>query len=220
VATDSYGQSVPYPTLSEAPDAETGFEGLVNAMVPRSNMRFASASARNATLTSPTAGMVAYLVSEKQLTIYDGSSWKGIFFGDTDWGTYNPVWSATTTNPALGNGQIFGSYTKVGKSCQVVIMLTIGSTTNKGSGTYKLSLPFTTANNACPGVLTATFSRGGTPNHGIGDSSLLGNATTTDLIWLPNPGVAGDSNIWTNEQPWTLATGDRIRLYGTYQTAS
>ena len=216
---DAYGQGVTSLAYGEKPDLVVMGKGLLE-MAGRGVMRFASASARNATLTAPVAGMLAYLTAESQLTIYTGSAWKGVFFGDTTWASYTPTWSATTTSPAIGNGTLTGSYTKVGNSCQVVIMLTIGSTTNKGSGTYKFSLPFTAANIPCPGVLNATFSRSGTPNHGIGDSPLPASASTTDLIWFPNPGMTGDANVWTHDQPWTLATGNVIRVYGTYQTAS
>lgn len=220
--TDDYGQGIDIATLLDAPDAGVLAKGIGNEIAPRSNMVFASASARNATLQSPVEGMEAWLLAEGIKTVYDGTAWKGVFFGDTAWGTYTPVWSATTTNPALGNGKIAGSYTKVGSSCHVVVMLTIGSTTNKGSGIYKFSLPFPAAivTDGCPGVLSATFSRGGTPNHGIGDSPLVNGATTTDQIWFPNPGVVGDSNVWTESQPWAPANTNVFRIYGTYQTAS
>lgn len=218
---DAYGQGVQIAALTDAPNASTLASNLAE-LAQRSVMRFTSASNRGATLTSPAEGMVTWLQDTNSLEVYDGSAWRGVFYGSTVWQTYTPSWTASVTNPALGNGALTGSYTKVGHSCHVVIMLTIGSTTNKGSGTYKFSLPVTaaTVTNSCPGVLSATFSRGSTPNHGIGDSPLLNGATTTDQVWFPNPSVVGDSNVWTEAQPWPPAATNIFRIYGTYQTAS
>lgn len=223
--TDNYGQGIGLWSMTDAPSIPDAIQLLAAGVIPRGVLRFASASARGATLvgaSAPVEGMVTWLQDTNVLELYDGSSWKGIFYGPTTWNTYAVTWSATTTNPAIGNGALSGSYMKVGTTCHIVIMLTIGSTTNKGAGTYRFSLPFTAATitNGCPGVLSGTFSRSTVPNHGIGDSPLLNGATTTDQIWFPNPSVPGDSNVWTDTQPWTPATGNVFRLYGTYQTAT
>lgn len=218
--TDAYGQGVSIAALTDAPNAATLSQNIADAIVQRSVMRFASASARAATITSPAEGMVSWLQDTNSLEVYDGSAWRGVFYGATAWTTYTPSWTATTTNPSLGNGTLVGSYMKVGTTCHLSIQLVIGSTTNKGSGTYRFSLPFTTATvtNGSPGVLSAVFSRASTPNHGIGDSPLGNGWTTTDQIWFPNPSVVGDSNVWTDTQPWTPASTNVFRIYGTYQT--
>lgn len=46
-------------------------------LMKQSVMVFASATARNAALTSPTEGMIAYLSDTNALTLYDGSAWVG-----------------------------------------------------------------------------------------------------------------------------------------------
>uniref|UniRef100_UPI0025908776 hypothetical protein n=1 Tax=Nocardia sp. TaxID=1821 RepID=UPI0025908776 len=58
--TDSRGQGVPYPILSDRPNARAFGENLVEGLADRLVMRFGSASIRNATLTQPAEGMVAY----------------------------------------------------------------------------------------------------------------------------------------------------------------
>jgi hypothetical protein len=73
--TDAYGQGVSIPSLTDAPNAFALGDGIVNPVVQRSIMRFASASARTATVTSPVAGMVTYLTDAKRLDYYDGSTW-------------------------------------------------------------------------------------------------------------------------------------------------
>ena len=35
------------------------------------------------------------------------------------WTSYVPVWTASVTNPVIGNGTITGSYTVIGKTCFV-----------------------------------------------------------------------------------------------------
>ena len=62
------------------------------------------------------------------------------------WIHYTPTWTATTTNPALGNGTLTGRYTVLGKTCVGDIYLLMGSTTAYGSGAWALGLPFTAAN--------------------------------------------------------------------------
>ncbi|WP_369147049.1 hypothetical protein [Streptomyces sp. R44] len=81
---DNYGQDVSYPVLSDPPNIETAFDGVVNGLVNRSAMRFADANERAATLTgttAPKAGMVTYLVAENRLELR---------MGDGTWQTLTP----------------------------------------------------------------------------------------------------------------------------------
>ncbi|MET8978574.1 hypothetical protein ABZX85_23440 [Streptomyces sp. NPDC004539] len=74
MATDSYGQTIVIPALADAPNIST-VGSSIDALVGRSVMRFASASARAATLAAPVEGMTAWLADVDQLTVYDGSAW-------------------------------------------------------------------------------------------------------------------------------------------------
>ncbi|GAA2929903.1 hypothetical protein [Streptomyces enissocaesilis] len=137
------------------------------------------------------------------------------------WTAYTPSWTAVTTNPSLGNGTLSGRHMKIGRSCKLHIVLTIGSTTTFGAGELRLSLPFTAASvTGGPGVLNHTVSRAGTPNFVMGASPLSSSTTTTGSVWLSNPGTIGDWNVWADAAPWALAAGDILRCYGEYQTAS
>ncbi|MEV4971966.1 hypothetical protein [Streptomyces scopuliridis] len=88
--TDSYGQSVPYPVLSDAPNIETAMSTLVNGIVPYTVMRFANANDRSARLigtTKAVPGMITYLIAEDR--------WEA-FQGDRTWlllsdGPWNPM---------------------------------------------------------------------------------------------------------------------------------
>lgn len=78
MATDVYGQSITLYQNTESPNLEAMIKNLSDGLIPRSNMRFASASARAATLTSPVEGMVTWLQDVNRLYVYDGSAWQEI----------------------------------------------------------------------------------------------------------------------------------------------
>lgn len=59
----------------------------------------------------------------------------------SDWKSYTPTWSASVSNPAIGNGSILGFYRQVGDTIFGSIRLATGSTTTYGSGVYSFSLP-------------------------------------------------------------------------------
>lgn len=84
---DDYGQDVKIAALTDSPNAETLATDIANAIVERSNMRFASATERNATLTSPVEGMEAWLETENLKTLYDGTSWVVSAQGSNAWTT-------------------------------------------------------------------------------------------------------------------------------------
>jgi hypothetical protein len=84
--TDSYGQGFTGLDYGDVPDLKVLSDGLLK-IAGQSVMRFANASARNATLTSPVAGMTAWLISERLLTVYDGGAWVAIASGTQAWTT-------------------------------------------------------------------------------------------------------------------------------------
>ncbi|WP_030670729.1 hypothetical protein [Streptomyces rimosus] len=117
--TDTYGQGVQIASLTDAPNMETLASNLATGLVPRSVMRFASASARNATLTSPTAGMTAFLIAEKLLTVYDGTAWTVVAAGTSAWTTI-PLASGFSHN---GNDNGTAQYRIVNLFGELTVML-------------------------------------------------------------------------------------------------
>ncbi|MCX5202499.1 hypothetical protein OG897_13705 [Streptomyces sp. NBC_00237] len=89
--TDAYGQGISITSPTDPPDIPATAQALGSGLVPRSVMRFTSASQRNATLTSPIAGMVAFLTTEKLFTGYDGSAWVVLAAGSSTWSTISPA---------------------------------------------------------------------------------------------------------------------------------
>lgn len=103
---DSYGQNVPIATLTDPPNAQTLASNIVQNLVPLSNMRFASASVRGATLTgtaAPTEGMVSWIKDTNRLEVYNGSAWVTVGSGSTTWSKV-PITTPPWTHNANSNG--------------------------------------------------------------------------------------------------------------------
>jgi hypothetical protein len=83
--TDSYGQGVTYPTLTDKPNAQTLGQGIVDGLTPKVVMTFASAVVRGATVKKPVAGMVTWLKDIGRLDVYDGTAWVAFGYGTNTW---------------------------------------------------------------------------------------------------------------------------------------
>lgn len=130
------------------------------------------------------------------------------------WATYTPAWTASTTNPTLGNGTLNGFYREIGKTIDYRIELTIGSTTTFGSGSYRLSLPTVSKSAFAANVVTMG-------NAGLYDTSATTRysrtavyLTTTTIFLHDEAGTA-----WTPTVPFTLANTDLVCVSGTYEGA-
>ena len=99
--SDDFGQGINIASLTDSPDAGKLAKDITNALAQRGVMRFASASARGATLTSPVEGMLTWLQDINRLDLYDGSAWVAVSVGQSTWKTITPA-SPWTQN---GNNQ-------------------------------------------------------------------------------------------------------------------
>jgi hypothetical protein len=54
---------------------------------------------------------------------------------------FQPVWTAASVNPAIGNGSINGSFSRTGRRVSYTVILTIGTTTTLGTGNWLFSIP-------------------------------------------------------------------------------
>ncbi|MET8880553.1 hypothetical protein [Streptomyces rubiginosohelvolus] len=117
--TDSYGQGIPYPTLTDKPNAQTLGQGIVDGLTPKVVMTFASAVVRGATIKKPAAGMVTWLKDVGRLEVYDGSAWVAFGYGSNTWRTIN-LFVGYTAN---GNGNGTPQYRIVNLFGEPSIML-------------------------------------------------------------------------------------------------
>lgn len=91
---DTYGQNIDLTSLTDAPDLPKGILDLATGVIPRSVMRFASASARGGTITTPVDGMPTWLEDVQRLEIYNGSTWV----------TPEPSLASTTSGLTMSSG--------------------------------------------------------------------------------------------------------------------
>lgn len=138
------------------------------------------------------------------------------------WTAYTPTWTASVSNPSLGNGVLTGAYRKVGKSISIRINLTMGSTTSYGSGGWLLSLPPTmtakpvaghsvwpiwTGTAVCRDVSMSTY---------VTAVSYVQSAATA--VGVISEGAAPSLNV-DNDTPFAWATSDNLALQINYEIA-
>ena len=152
----------------------------------------------------------------------DGNSWADTTFTDNAPGdasdnkiylpsfAYTPVWTGSVSNPAIGNGQLFGSYSRRGEDCRARLTLSVGATTTFGSGYFKFTLPYTPAD-----VVTGTavlFDNSTGIAHSLPVFVPTGGANSAILV------VSG-VGFCTATSPVTLATSDVIYMDLDYRIA-
>lgn len=150
------------------------------------------------------------------LLLWNGASWDTYFKVPGAWTSYTPSWTASTTNPSLGNGTIVGRYQKIGRFVAFHVNLITGSTTTYGSGTYNFSLPSAVAN------VGASY---------IGHCHLLGTDRWQGQTVL-SPGATAFAPFFsqsatntrlsgqTPSAPETFANGSQLRMTGVYESAT
>ena len=119
------------------------------------------------------------------------------------WTAWTPVWTASTTNPTIGNGSLTGRKLEAGKLTFATISIVFGSTTTVGVGTYAFTTPSTMFN-----------FRALTGNAELLDASA---SVVIPRILLPLTTTAFAVSEFTPTRvaatsPITWATGDRIDI--------
>lgn len=191
-------------TLATASDVNT-------YLMKQSVMVFASSSARDAALTSPTEGMTTYQEDTNQVTVYSGSAW--IPF-DLGWTTYTP----TLSNVTLGSGYtLSAAYVQIGKTVVVQFYFALGST-SAITGDLSFSLPVNQASSnrsASVGTCVVTDSSPATRYPG---TVLLSGTPGYAFIRVGSASGAYLTQIAVSSSvPMTWATADSISTTIIYQ---
>jgi hypothetical protein len=208
--------NLPFPTPTDVADLPLHLQSLAEGIDARTVLRYATAAARDAAVTTPVAGTVAWLTTPGTLSYYTGTAW--IALGA--WNSYTPVWTAATTNPAIGDGTLTGRYAVVGKVCHFTTFAAFGSATTYGSGGYSLSLPVATGPTGgliqFNGMAISGGGRGQItcqPSSGSGATTYTlwgqGSTTSSALTQIGSGGLFGTA----------FASGHFIRVNGTYEVA-
>ncbi|MDX2526585.1 hypothetical protein ACSCB1_20175 [Streptomyces europaeiscabiei] len=100
--------SLPYPQSTDTADVPLHFRSLAEAVDSRTVMRFTNATARDAQITTPVAGMVAWLDDIHQLTHHTGTVWAPVapvpvFLFNNDAGTTTSTTPNETLTSATGD---------------------------------------------------------------------------------------------------------------------
>lgn len=135
------------------------------------------------------------------------------------WTAYTPTWTATTTNPVLGNGSFNGSgYLRVEKLIIGRLVLTMGSTTTYGTGTHSLTVPVAPAT----GVVRSLMTGCARDTSATADYPLFGVVTagTTTMPVKANPTTAGNPTVGiTSAVPFAWASTDVLTIDFCFETA-
>jgi len=131
---------------------------------------------------------------------------------------YTPTWTATTTNPTIGNGTIAGSYTQLGKLVIVEARLLAGSTTTYGAGNYIMSLPVEAVATVSPARQMGNAFITDDGNGGQPRVMAVEQYSTTAVTFVPHEDSTG-LDRWTPTHPFTFAQSDEFRMLLTYEAA-
>lgn len=128
---------------------------------------------------------------------------------------YTPIWTASTSNPTLGNATLHGRYIQIGKLVVVFISFTFGSTTSFGVGNHYLSLPFE-AQSSGGGLFDgfARFRDAGLANY----ARIAGIATSLSSTKITLfTSLTGNDNNWTPTSPFSMASNDNLVIQLMYE---
>ena len=87
---DKWGQDIQLWQMTDAPDIPAAIKAVADGVIPRGVLRFASSSARGATLVgdyAPIDGMLTWLDDVKRLELQVAGSWAVIAVGTRAWTT-------------------------------------------------------------------------------------------------------------------------------------
>lgn len=181
------------------------------ALVPPTTAAVGAITVGNGLQGDGSAGnALRVLLAPSSGLIVDGTGLR--ISGGGAWSTYTPVWTCATTNGSLGNGSIEGYYSQTGKTVNVSFEMTIGSTTKRGVGTYRFTLPVPPATNRRQ-MLNANVRREGVTQY-IGSAVIATNKV--DYIDIAN---STSASHLSHSSPATLPVGSLITFTGVYEAA-
>lgn len=132
------------------------------------------------------------------------------------WSSYTPAFTSTGTPPSLGNGTAVGRYLQAGKTVHMQIAITFGSTSTFGTGNFRIGLPGAAAS-AMEQRLSASVYNSSSDEDMVGFGIIDASASVVKIKAPPTS--SSDATSVDHDDPFTWATGDQIRLWGTYEGA-
>jgi hypothetical protein len=168
---------------------------------------FATVAARNAWITAPTQGQLAYTNDVSSLWSYDGTNWLPI-------NTKYQTWAPSYTNLTIGNGTVVARYFQIGKFVDFIFEFTLGSTSSVGSAPV-ISLPVAGATTVNSWNGTARFLDSGVTNF-MGALNISSTGIRPQAVNVSGTYADIQGGI-TATVPMTWTTGDVLSIGGTYE---
>lgn len=153
-----------------------------------------------------------------------------------EWQTYPVAWSADSGTTTLGNGTLVGRYCVIGGLCQFTVRLEWGTSTTQSvaASNWRFSLPVSpytgdgSTFQPVEGWLFNATDSGGSASRWpvrayINTSGnvefLVANADSAvvDSATMPTATASTTTSLRPGGEAWT--SGDRLNLYGSYETA-
>jgi hypothetical protein len=131
------------------------------------------------------------------------------------WTVYTPSWTASITNPNIGNGTIVGRYKAIGKTVFVSVKITMGTTTTYGSGTWRISLPVNAFSTSSVIFPTLFIDNGFNRFQGSSNTEYGGSTTYVTPVW--DKGISGSTAV-NSAIPFTWGSADSFLFGGSYES--
>jgi hypothetical protein len=132
-----------------------------------------------------------------------------------EWTTYSPAWTASTTNPAIGDGTITGRYKAIGKTVFVSVKINMGTTTTYGSGTWRISLPVDAFSASSAIFPTLFLDNGSNWFQGTSYTEYGGSVSYVTPVW--DKGATGSAAV-DSVTPFTWVSTDSFSFAGSYES--
>jgi hypothetical protein len=140
-------------------------------------------------------------------------------FAITPWTTYTPLWYTSGTAATIGNGTLTGRYVNIGATIIGELRLNFGSTTSRGSGTYRFSLPtLGVAENFQPMGQVVIRDEG--PGIAYFGSAIFNNNQDDRMeLILHSQSASFDEGVAVSENtPMLFGTNDKILVHFQYES--
>jgi hypothetical protein len=169
------------------------------------------------TFTTPRTWVAGEVVTAAMMNANIRDNMNAVTGASVAFGTAASIWTASGTNPAIGNGTFNAWFRQDNKWVDITYIITMGSTTTYGSGTWQLGLP-ATARLLAGQLEGRAIDSSGSTTQGY---AVTCDLTNTSLISLRcSPTVAGNvDRVLTSTQPFTWAVNDVLTVTGRYEAA-